>query len=89
MKLTGLILLLLTAYSPLSGQYFFTGEVKDLHGDKLQRVAVIVQSTGLIYQTGRYGEFEIDSKKADDSLTFAYSGYERYSTAIKSTDFLK
>lgn len=90
MKGTGLILLLiLTAYSPLSAQYYFTGEVKDLHGDKLQRVAIIVQSTGLIYQTGRYGDFEIVSKKSDDSLTFAYNGYEQYTTSIKSTDFLK
>jgi len=89
-KLTGLILLLLLiAYSPLSAQYYFTGEVKDLHGDKLQRVAVIVQSTGLVYQTGRYGDFEITSQKADDSLTFAYNGYEQYTTAIKSTDFLQ
>ncbi|HVU96938.1 MAG TPA: von Willebrand factor type A domain-containing protein [Puia sp.] len=84
-----ILLLLITAYSPLSAQYYFTGEVKDLHGDKLQRVAIIVQSTGLIYQTGRYGDFEIISKKNDDSLTFAYNGYEQYTTAIKSTDFLK
>ena len=90
MKGTGLILLLIiTAYSPLSAQYYFTGEVKDLHGDKLQRVAIIVQSTGLIYLTGRYGDFEIVSKKSDDSLTFAYNGYEQYTTSIKSTDFLK
>jgi len=89
-KGTGSILLLLiTAYSPLSAQYYFTGEVKDLHGDKLQRVAIIVRSTGLVYQTGRYGDFEIVSKKDDDSLTFAYNGYEQYTTAIKSTDFLK
>ena len=90
MKGTGLILLLfIVAYSPLSAQYYFTGEVKDLHGDKLQRVAIIVQSTGLIYETGRYGDFEIISKKTDDSLTFAYNGYEQYRTAIKSTDYLK
>jgi Ca-activated chloride channel family protein len=89
-KATGLILLLfIVAYSPLSAQYYFTGEVKDLHGDKLQRVAIIVQSTGLIYQTGRYGDFEIVSKTTDDSLTFAYNGYEQYTTAIKSTDYLK
>ncbi|HLZ88570.1 MAG TPA: hypothetical protein VKQ52_15050, partial [Puia sp.] len=68
MKLTGLILLLFIAYSPLFAQYYFTGEVKDLHGDKLQRVAILVQSTGLVYQTGRYGDFEITSAKADDSL---------------------
>jgi len=84
-----ILLLLITAYSPLSAQYYFTGEVKDLHGDKLQRVAIIVRSTGLIYQTGRYGDFEIVSKKDDDSLTFAYNGYEQYTTAIKSTDYLK
>lgn len=90
MKLTGSILLLLTtAYSSASAQYFFTGEVKDLHGDKLQRVAILVQSTGLIYQTGRYGDFEITSKTEDDSLTFACNGYEKYTTAIRSTDFLK
>lgn len=90
MKLTGLILLLIIAYSPrLSAQYYFTGEVKDLHGDKLQRVAILVQSTGLVYMTGRYGDFEITSKTADDSLTFAYNGYERYTTSIRSTDFLQ
>jgi Ca-activated chloride channel family protein len=89
-KLTGLILLLsITAYSPLSAQYYFTGEVKDLHGDKLQRVAIIVRSTGEVFMTGRYGDFEIVSKSADDSLTFAYNGYERYTTAIKSTDYLQ
>ena len=90
MKLTGLIFLLhCVTCSPLCAQYFFTGEVKDLHGDKLQRVAIIVQSTGQIFQTGRYGDFEIISKTTDDSLTFAYNGYEKYTTAIKSTDFLQ
>jgi Ca-activated chloride channel family protein len=89
-KLTGPILLLfIVAYLPLSAQYYFTGEVKDLHGDKLQRVAIMVQSTGIIYQTGRYGDFEIVSKTAGDSLTFAYNGYEKYTTAIKSTDYLQ
>ena len=90
MKLTGLILLLCSfIYTSLSAQYYFTGEVRDLHGDKLQRVAIIVQSTGMVYETGRYGDFEITSRIADDSLTFAYSGYEQYTTAIKSTDFLR
>ena len=90
MKLTGPILLLfIVAYLPSSAQYYFTGEVKDLHGDKLQRVAIMVLSTGDIYQTGRYGEFEIVSKKADDSVTFAYNGYEKYTTAVKSTDYLQ
>ena len=88
-KLTGIILLFIVAYSPLSAQYFFTGEVKDLHGDKLQRVAILVQSTGMVYQTGRYGDFEIISKSTDDSLTFACNGYEKYSTSIKSSDYLK
>jgi Ca-activated chloride channel family protein len=88
-KLTGLIFLLIVAYSPLSAQYFFTGEVKDLHGDKLQRVAILVQSTGMVYQTGRYGEFEITSKTTDDSLTFACSGYEKYTTSIKTSNYLQ
>lgn len=89
-KLTGLILpLLIIVYSPATAQYYFTGEVKDPHGDKLQRVAIIVQSTGQVYQTGPKGDFEITSRKADDSLTFAYNGYEQYTTAVKSTDFLQ
>ena len=76
-------------YVPLSAQYYFTGEVKDEHGDKLQNVSIVVQSTGALYRTGSEGNFEIMSRITDDSLLFAIAGYEPYTAAIRSTDFLR
>ena len=74
---------------PLSAQFFFTGEVKDPHGDKLQNGSITVQSTRSTYKTGSYGEFEIVSKTSEDSLTFSFEGYEPCTTAISAKDFLQ
>jgi len=74
---------------PLCAQYYLTGEVIGSHGDNLQHVSVFVQSTGLVYKTGSYGNFEIVSRTTDDSLTFSAEGYEPYSTAVTSTEFLR
>ncbi|HVV07611.1 MAG TPA: von Willebrand factor type A domain-containing protein [Puia sp.] len=74
---------------PLSAQYFFTGEVKGPHGDNLQHVSIFVRSTGMLCKTGPYGNFEIISRTADDSLTFSIDGYEKYSTPVSSSEFLR
>lgn len=76
-------------FMPLSAQYYFTGEVKGAHGDNLQHVAIIIQSTGEIYKTGASGSFEIITRKTEDSVTFYLDGYEHYSTAINTTGFLR
>lgn len=89
LRLTVLILVSHLICVRLSAQYFFTGEVKGLHGDKLQNVSVIVQSTGFTYRTGLNGNFEIISRRTEDSLIFLFDGYERYTAAIHSTDFLQ
>jgi len=70
-------------------QYFFTGEVRDVHGDRLPNVAVLVQSTGTLYKTGLEGNFEISSRSSEDSLLFAMPGYEPFRTAIRSADFVQ
>jgi len=74
---------------PLSAQYYFTGEVKGPHGDNLQHVSILVQSTKEIYKTGPSGSYEIISRVMDDSLTFYVDGYEQYSTAISTNEFLR
>jgi Ca-activated chloride channel family protein len=74
---------------PLSAQYYFTGEVKGSHGDHLQHVSIVVQSTGEIYKTNSSGSFAIISQKIDDSLTFAIEGYERYATSVSTNEFLR
>jgi len=89
LKTTGSILLLSIACNPLSAQYYFTGEVKGAHGDNLQHVAIVVQSTGETYKTGTSGSFEIITRKTEDSVTFYLDGYEHYSTAINTTGFLR
>lgn len=73
----------------MPAQYFFTGEVKDPHGDKLQNGSIIVQSTGSSYRPGVYGEFEITSRKPGDTLILLFEGYEPYTTAISTTEFLR
>jgi len=73
----------------LPAQYFFTGEVRDPHGDKLQNGSIIVQSTGLSYSTGFFGEFGITSRKQEDTLTFAFEGYEPYRTAVSAAEFMQ
>ena len=89
MRLTALISLLVLAHFPAISQYYFTGEVEGLHGDKLQHVQITVLSTGSIYRTGVEGDFAITSRLADDTLSFQYDGYEPYKTTIHSTDVLK
>jgi Ca-activated chloride channel homolog len=74
---------------PACAQYYFTGEVQDLHGDKLQHVSIVIWSNQSVFHTGRSGEFEITSLHPDDSVTFIYQGYEQYSTVIRSADFLQ
>ena len=89
MRLTVLISLLVLMPVSVFSQYYFTGEVGDLHGDKLQHVLIKVFSTGTVYRTGADGNFAITSRQPDDTATFQYDGYEQYTTTIHSTDFLK
>ena len=89
LKKTGNILLLIISHLSLSAQYYFTGEVKGSHGDDLQRVSIVVRSTGESYRTGASGNFEIISRNSDDSLTFSADGYDNYTTAVSSNDFLR
>jgi Ca-activated chloride channel family protein len=70
-------------------QYYFTGEVGDSHGDKLQHVLITVLSTGTVYHTGADGDFAITSRQPDDTVMFRYDGYEQYTTTVHSTDFVK
>ncbi|HXB93817.1 MAG TPA: von Willebrand factor type A domain-containing protein [Puia sp.] len=72
-----------------SAQYYFTGEVQGFHGDKLQHVTITIKSTGSAFLTGVDGDFSIVSRQAEDTVTFTYDGYEPYTTAIRSTDFLQ
>lgn len=89
MRLTALISLLVLAHFSAISQYYFTGEVEGLHGDKLQHVQITVLSTGSVYRTGVEGDFAITSRLADDTLCFQSEGYEPYKTTIHSTDVLK
>jgi len=84
-----LYILILFFSTSLTAQYYFTGEVTDVHGDKLPNVSIVVQSTGALYRTGTGGSFEIVTKKTDDSLLFAAAGYEPYATAVRSSGFLQ
>jgi Ca-activated chloride channel family protein len=69
-------------------QFFLTGEVLDIHGDKLQNVSISARSSGLAYSTSMTGEFQISSQVQDDTLTFSLDGYESYTTAVHSTGYL-
>jgi Ca-activated chloride channel family protein len=73
----------------LQAQYFFTGEVKDPHGDRLENVNITLRSTGLAFKTGVSGDFRILSDKSEDTVTFSLEGYQSYSTAISTTGFLQ
>ncbi|HVS97503.1 MAG TPA: von Willebrand factor type A domain-containing protein, partial [Puia sp.] len=72
-----------------SAQYYFTGEVQGLHGDKLQHVAITIRSSSGTYLTGVDGDFSIASHQSEDTVTFTHDGYEPYTTAIRSTDFMQ
>ena len=82
-------ILVLFFSTPLSAQYYFTGEVTDVHGDKLPNVSIVLQSTGALYKTRNGGSFEIITRRTDDSVLFAAAGYEPYTTAIRSSEFLQ
>ena len=70
-------------------QFYFTGSVEGLHGDKLQHVAIAVRSTGMVFRTGADGTFAIISRQPEDTLSFTYDGYEPYTTVIRSTELLQ
>lgn len=89
MRLIALISLLALVHVPAFSQYYFTGDVEGLHGDKLQHVLITVQSSGSVYRTGVDGDFAITSRVPDDTLTFRYDGYEAYTTRVRSTEVLK
>lgn len=69
-------------------QFYLTGEVLGIHGDKLQNVSISAHSSGLVSKTNQSGDFQILSHVQDDTLTFAVDGYETYTTAVHSTGFL-
>lgn len=69
-------------------QYYLTGEVLDVHGDKLQNVSISSHSTGLTYLTGISGEFRILSRSILDTLTFAIDGYQAYTTEVNSGGYM-
>jgi Ca-activated chloride channel family protein len=69
-------------------QFYLTGQVLDIHGDKLQNVFITSHSSGLVNQTDLAGEFHILSRVMDDTLTFAVDGYEKYTTEVNSTGYL-
>lgn len=89
MKKFYLILEFVLLYGSLPAQYFFTGEVKDPHGDKLQNGYILVQSTGSSVSPGPFGEFEIISQRAEDTLTLSFDGYEPYTTAVRANQYLQ
>jgi Ca-activated chloride channel homolog len=72
----------------LPAQFYLTGEVLDIHGDKLQNVSISAHSSGFVYQTDLAGEFQILSRVMDDTLTFKVDGYETYTAAVHSTGYL-
>src|SRR5258708_1020635 len=76
-------------YVSLPAQYFFTGEVKDSHGDRLQNGSINVLSTGSSYRPGVHGEFGIISRKLNDTVTLSFEGYEPYTAAVSATEFLQ
>jgi Ca-activated chloride channel homolog len=89
LRAIGNILFLLIAHSSLYAQYYFTGELQNEQGEKLQNVTIVVHSTSLTYHTGMYGDFGITSSKPSDTLTFSLDGYEPIITIIKATVHLK
>src|SRR5882757_11033361 len=76
-------------YASLPAQYFFTGEVKDAHGDGLQNGSISVLSTGSSYRPGVHGEFGIISRKLNDTVTLSFDGYEPYTAAVSAAEFLQ
>lgn len=89
LKLAAMISLLVMAQICANAQYYFTGEVQGLHGDKLQYVAIKVRSTGGVYRTGADGTFAITSLEPEDTVSFVCEGYEPYTTVIRSTESLE
>ena len=69
-------------------QFYLSGEVLDIHGDKLQNVAISSRVSGFGYVTDLEGQFQIISQVQDDTLTFSLDGYETYTTPVHSTGYL-
>ena len=88
MRPTVLTLSLLLFWVTSSAQFYLTGEVLDIHGDKLQNVSITAHSSGLVYLTGAAGDFQVLSRVQDDTLTFSLDGYEKYTAAIHATGYL-
>jgi Ca-activated chloride channel homolog len=89
LRAIGSFLIIMFVHSSIFAQYYIRGELQNEQGEKLQNVRIVVQSTGLIYHTGMYGDFGITSSRATDTLSFSLDNYESYTTVVHASAFLK
>jgi Ca-activated chloride channel family protein len=67
-------LFLLFPFLSLSQDFYIKGQVKDEAGNALQRVRILLHSTGNIYFSGTEGLFGILCSNKSDTLTFLRDG---------------
>ncbi|RYY25023.1 MAG: DUF3520 domain-containing protein [Chitinophagaceae bacterium] len=87
MKTLATICILLSAYLPLSAQFYLRGEVRDERNATLANARILVHSTGYIYYSGNDGSFGIMLPAAADSLTIRLNGYEPLCVKATSTQY--
>lgn len=58
------------------GQYYFTGEIKDINGQVLPFVNLYLHKNNAYYFTGSSGVYGLPSAYATDSVTITLAGYE-------------
>lgn len=69
------------------GQFYFTGEVKDVHGRLLPFANLYLHKNNAYYFTGSTGVFGLPSAFDTDSVTITLAGYESVTVLLSSTSY--
>ena len=73
-----------------SGQYYLRGEVIDEKNKPLPFAKIFVHSLRAFYTSGATsGDFGINVKQLNDSLTVSLDGYERTTVRVKTDQWQK
>lgn len=73
--------------SAVFGQYYFTGEVKDVNGKLLPFVNLYLHKKNAFYFTGSTGVYGLPSAYATDSVTITHAGYEPITTLLTAAGY--
>ena len=88
MKKILLSIFLILVYCHVFSQYYLRGEIRDVKGNRLSDVKILLYSTGnFSYRSGSTGAFGIRTNVAIDTITLIFDGYETFKKVVETNKF--